>query len=117
MKAKYDIEIYATEKDEEPFSNWAESLKDRIAQRKIAARIRRATYGNFGDYKSIKGVQGLLEMREHYGSGFRIFYSIIDNKILLLLAGSTKKDQNKTIAKAKEYLTDHLTNIKKRSKK
>ena len=32
---------------------------------------------------------------------------IVGNKIVLLLAGSTKKDQNSTIAKAKEYLADY----------
>lgn len=46
-------------------------------------------------------------MREHYGSGYRIFYRILGNTIVLLLAGSTKKDQSTGIAKAKDYLTDY----------
>jgi putative addiction module killer protein len=46
-------------------------------------------------------------MREHYGSGYRIFYRIIENTIVLLLAGSTKKEQSTVIAKAKDYLADY----------
>jgi putative addiction module killer protein len=109
MKAKYNLEIYQ-ENDKAIFFEWLEDLKDLVAQRKITARIRRATFGNFGDYKSIKGVKGLFEMREHYGCGYRIFYTIIQGKVILLLAGSSKKNQNKAITKAKEYLNRYLAN-------
>ena len=44
-------------------------------------------------------------MREHYGAGFRIYYSMIGQKLVVILAGSTKRDQDKTIEKAKQYLT------------
>jgi putative addiction module killer protein len=107
MGPKYVIEEYVTETGETPFLDWVNSLKDRTAQRKIAVRLRRASFGNFGDCKNIKGAKGLWEMREHYGSGYRIFYRIIGNTIVLLLAGSTKKEQSKVIAKAKDYLTDY----------
>ena len=46
-------------------------------------------------------------MREHYGPGYRIFYSVIEGKVVLLLVGSTKKDQNKAISQAKDYLGDY----------
>ncbi|MGI0480713.1 type II toxin-antitoxin system RelE/ParE family toxin [Geminocystis sp. CENA526] len=105
--SKYELEIYTTDKGEIPFQDWLERLKDNKAQAKIAARLRRASFGNFGDYKIIKGAKNIFEMREHYGSGYRIFYSIINNKIILLLAGSTKKKQNETIIKAIEYFTDY----------
>ncbi len=104
---KYDIEEYATENGGTPFSKWSENLKDKTAQRKIYQRIDRASLGNFGDYKNIKGAKGIFEMREHYGPGYRIFYSIIENKIVLLLAGSIKRDQDKAIETAKKYLADY----------
>ena len=104
---RYEIEQYTKENGEIPFSEWIDDLKDKTAQRKILQRIRRASLGNFGDFKSIKGAKGIFEMREHYGAGYRIFYSIIGGKIVLLLAGSIKRDQNKTIKQAKEYLVDY----------
>ncbi len=104
---RYEIEQYTKENGEIPFSEWADSLKDQTAQRKIIQRINRASLGNFGDFKNIKGAKGIFEMREHYGAGYRIFYGIIENKIVLLLAGSIKRDQNKAIKQAKEHLADY----------
>lgn len=46
-------------------------------------------------------------MRIHYAQGLRIFYTIVGQKVILLLAGSSKRDQDRVIAKAKEYLADY----------
>ena len=104
---KYEIEAYITEKGKVPFQEWLESLKDATAQTKIMMRLSRAEYGSFGDFKSIKGAKGLFEMRDKHGAGLRIYYSIIEGKILLLLAGSTKRKQDKAILKVKEFLADY----------
>jgi putative addiction module killer protein len=45
-------------------------------------------------------------MRISYGQGFRIYYTIVGQKIVLLLAGSTKQGQAKAIVKAAEYLAE-----------
>ena len=78
----------------------------------IVARIDRATYGNFGDWKALSGAKGLFEMRIHYGQGYRIFYTVVDGRIILLLAGSEKRSQDKMIAKASEYLADYNRRVK-----
>lgn len=107
MTQIYDIEVYEDAQGKAPFSDWLLKLKDNLVKAKLHARIDRASLGNFGDWKSIKGTNGIHEMREHYGAGYRIYYIIIGKKVVLLLAGSTKRDQNKAIAKAKEYLADY----------
>lgn len=104
---KYEVEEYVTERGKVPFSQWLLNLKDKTGQAKLLARIRRATFGNFGDWKEIKGAKGLYEMREHFGPGYRIFYTIVGNKLIMLLAGSSKKDQKKAMAQAKKYLADY----------
>ena len=109
---KYGLEEYITDEGKKPFGEWFDNLKDKIARAKIIARVDRATYGNFGDWKDIKGAKGIFEMREHYGPGYRIFYTVLGRKVILLLAGSTKKDQRKAIAKAKQYLADYLERTK-----
>ncbi len=106
MAIRYTIEEYITEDGKTPFRDWVNHLKDQTAQRKVAVRLRRASFGNFGDCKRIKGAQSLREMREHYGGGYRIYYAVKNETVVLLLAGSTKKDQMKAIAKAKDYLAD-----------
>ena len=110
---RYEIESYVTEKGEAPFLKWLEQLKDKTAKTKLYARLERASHGNFGDWKDLKNAKGVYEMREHYGQGFRVYYSVEGQKIVLLLAGSTKKEQNKTIAKAKAHLADYKRRIEK----
>lgn len=104
---KYELETYETEKGKSPFQEWIDGIKDKTAKRKLYAKLERARFGHFGDVKNIKGTKRIFEMREHYGAGYRIFYSIIENKIVLLLAGSIKRDQNKAIEQAKKHLADY----------
>ncbi len=104
---KYDIEEYETERGKAPFADWLKRLKDKTGQAKLLARLTRASFGNFGDWKEIKGARRLYEMREHYGPGYRIFYTLVGDKLIVLLAGSSKKDQKKAVAQAKQYLADY----------
>jgi len=109
MDPAYEVHAYTTERGVSPFNRWLEGLKDKRAKAKVLARITRASFGNFGDWKKIAGRTGLREMRDHYGPGYRIYYSIEGQRIILLLAGSNKKDQKKAIAQASERLADYRT--------
>jgi len=82
------------------FRDWINSLKDRRAARKIAMRIDRAAYGNFGDVKSVG--EGVSEMRIHYGPGYRVYFVQRGNTLVVLLSGGSKRTQAKDIKKAKE---------------
>jgi len=113
---QYDIEEYIDLDGKNPFQSWLLSLKDETARGKLVARIDRASFGNFGDWKAIKGAKGLYEMREHYGQGYRVFYAKVGKKIILLLAGSVKRDQKKAIAEAKENFADYRERKKKNGK-
>src|ERR1700679_1873358 len=104
---EYQIEEYITANGKSPYAKWIGDLKDTVGRAKLAARIDRAVHGNFGDWKSLSGTKGVFEMRENYGPGYRIYYSIVRRKIILLLAGSAKRDQDRTIAKVREYIADY----------
>ena len=110
---EYRIEEYVTVGGKSPYADWFDGLKDTIARAKLMARIDRAAHGNFGDWKALAGAKGVFEMRESYGPGYRIFYRIAGRRIILLLAGSTKKDQSRAIAKAKAYWADYETRTRK----
>ena len=105
---RFDIEVYQSEAGYSPFEDWFRSIKDKKAQTLITARISRAALGNFGDWKSLQGAKGLCEFRIQYGPGFRIYYSVIGTRIVLLLAGSTKQSQEREIENARQYLTDYF---------
>jgi putative addiction module killer protein len=103
----YEILEYVMADGKKPFAEWLLSLRDKKARAKIRSRITRASLGNFGDWKSLAGGGGICEMREHFGVGYRIFYKLAGRKIILLLAGATKPEQDRMIAKAKEYLANY----------
>ncbi len=109
----YEIEEYLTETGESPFAEWLKGLRDLKAKNKILVCIRRASLGNLGDWKSLENAQGVFEMREHSGAGYRIYFSFVGKTVILLLAGSDKKDQNRTISTAKHYWADYQRRTKR----
>jgi len=105
----YELREYESQKGRSPFGEWFDGLKEKRVKAKIMARLDRASLGNFGDCKMLSGSGGIAELREHAGPGYRIDYCIIEDKMMLLLAGSLKRDQNRAVGKAKKYLADYLT--------
>lgn len=59
---------------------------------------------NFGDCKKI--YHEIFELRLKFGSGYRIYYTEIDNMIVLLINGGDKSTQTKDIEKAKSILQE-----------
>jgi putative addiction module killer protein len=100
-----EIIIYSTKDGKEPFSDWMDNLSKDYAAR-VSKRLLRVLLGNLGDFKSLG--DRLYELR--FNEGLRVYYSHIDNVVVLLLAGgnkNTKRDQSRDIEKAKEYLSDY----------
>lgn len=84
----------------ETFSDWLSGLKDGKAKIAITSRIRRIELGLMGDVKPIGS--GLSELRVDVGQGYRVYMKQRGNKLIIVLCGSQKKDQQKQINKAKE---------------
>jgi len=84
------------------FDAWLSSLKDRMANVRIAKRLDAMIDGHFGDHKMI--AENLYELRMFYGPGYRAYFTIRDGKIILLLSGGDKKSQVDDIRKAKTML-------------
>lgn len=100
-----DIIIYKTESGKEPLTEWITSIKDNTTRARIRTRLARILAGNLGEHKYLS--EGISEFKLDFGSGYRIYYSELNNIILLLLCGGDKKTQNKDIKKAIEYLNNH----------
>ena len=91
--------IYLIEKTIE-FDKWLKKLKARTARAKILFRLQRVESGNLGDIKPVS--HGITEMRIPHGKGYRIYYKIIEKRVVLLLIGGDKSTQEKDIEKAKK---------------
>ena len=81
------------------FRKWFKGLKDKIAQSLISARIRRISYGNFGDTKPVG--DGVSELRIDYGPGYRVYFTRRGREIVILLCGGIKTGQTGNIETAK----------------
>lgn len=82
----------------ETFTKWFEGLRDRIARKRIFARLDRLVQGLAGDTKPIG--QGVSELRIDYGPGYRVYYLRRGNTLIILLAGGDKNTQSKDIQTA-----------------
>ena len=81
------------------YEQWFRKLKDRQAQARIDARIRRIEItGNFGDVKPVG--EGISELRIDYGPGYRIYFARQGQALVILLAGGDKGTQDRDIKKA-----------------
>ncbi len=56
--------------------------------------------GNFGDHKFCGN--GVWELRIDLGAGYRIYYGLAGDRIVLLLCGGDKATQTRDIARAAE---------------
>lgn len=95
---------YKTEAGAEPVTEWLLSLKDNLVQAKLRLRLNRVAEGNFGDCSSVG--DGVSELREHIGAGFRMYFGQQGKTIVILLCGGTKRTQTSDINTAKRYWTD-----------
>jgi putative addiction module killer protein len=86
------------------YEKWFAKLKDSSVKIKILARLARVENGNFGDFKQLK--EDLFELRLFFGSGLRIYYTVQDDRVVLLLAGGDKSSQSKDIEKAIKLLNE-----------
>ena len=82
----------------EEFVAWLDTLKDKRAQVRIAARLRQAESGNLGDWQPIEGeVSGL---RVNYGPGYRLYFARRGRIIVVILNAGDKSTQKRDIRRA-----------------
>jgi putative addiction module killer protein len=82
------------------FIKWLNKLRDDRAVARINKRIKRLSEGNPGDVEPAG--DGISEMREDYGPGYRIYYKETKKEIIILLCGGDKRTQHTDIANAKK---------------
>ncbi len=80
------------------FDAWLDGLKDRVTVLRLKTRLRKAMLGNLGDVKPVGN--GVFEMREFFGSGWRMYYIKQADVIIVMLGDGDKSTQAADIATA-----------------
>jgi putative addiction module killer protein len=81
------------------FDDWLTGLRDMATRLRLARRLDKARRGNLGDIKPVG--DGVFEMREFFGPGWRMYYVERGNTIIVMLGGGDKSSQKADIAAAK----------------
>ena len=81
------------------FDHWLSSLKDRVGQKLIAARLDRLSQGHWGDCKAVGG--DIAELRIHTGPGYRVYCWREGDAVVVALGGGDKSSQASDIAAAR----------------
>lgn len=105
MATAFKLTYYIDGSGRKPFREWLYKLRDRTAIARITTGLERVELGNLGDHKSVGS--GVMELRINYGPGYRVYYALEGNQVVLLLIGGDKSTQNRDIETAKEYWMDH----------
>lgn len=95
--------------DSSPFYEWFKRL-DTAAANKVTTALYRLQYGNFSNVKPVGG--GVSEYKIDFGPGYRIYFGLEGNVLIILLCGGTKKMQQKDIEKAKMLWEEYKTRSK-----
>lgn len=96
---KYEILEYRKTNEKNVFHDWFFRL-DATAAAKVTAAIARLEAGNTSNVKSVG--DAVYEYKIHFGPGYRIYFAYAGKTIIILLAGGTKKRQNRDIKTAKK---------------
>ncbi len=65
---------------------------------RLGVRLDKAQRGLMGDVKPVGG--GVIEMREFFGPGWRMYYVEQNGVLIVMLGGDTKSTQSSDIATA-----------------
>ena len=99
-----DVRYYVASSGQSPFEDWFVGL-DAVAAAKVAVVLARLEQGNFSNVKPVG--EGVLEYRIDWGPGYRIYFGRDGDRLVIVLAGGTKKRQQRDIASAKAFWADY----------
>jgi putative addiction module killer protein len=105
-----DLVEYLDEKGRSPFENWFKRINAQAAA-KVTTALVRLEGGNTSNAESVGG--GVYELKMDFGPGYRVYFGYDGPEVVILLAGGTKKRQDKDIETAKK----RWNNYKERKKK
>ena len=94
---EYNSKVYTVRRTHE-FDAWLIGLRDRMTRIRLARRLERAQRGALGDVRPVG--EGVFEMREFFGPGWRMYFAQQGAVLLVMLGGGDKSTQQSDIAAA-----------------
>jgi putative addiction module killer protein len=86
------------------YAEWLDSLQHEAAA-KVVEAVFRMSQGNHSNIKAVGA--GVLERKVNFGPGYRIYFGRDGDRLVVLLGGSSKQDQQKAIEAARGHWRDY----------
>ena len=88
----------------EVFGTWLKGLRNQRAKVTILSRIERIEDDNFGDHRSVGS--GVSELRIDVGQGYRVYYTVRRNTVVILLCRGDKSSQRRDVRRAQRIANE-----------
>lgn len=105
-----EVREYLDQNGRSPYAEWFDDLNAQAAA-KVATAVTRISQGNFSNVKGVG--RGVFEHTLDFGPGFRIYFGRDGEQLVILLAGGTKKRQQRDIREAIARWQDYKQRKKK----
>lgn len=99
------IEHYITADGRDVVTEWLKKLRDARGKTAIVRRMDRMEKGNFGDHHFCR--DGVWELRVDVGPGYRVYYGLEEDALVLLICGGDKETQSRDIERAVSLLKEY----------
>lgn len=99
-----EVREYLDAEGKSPYAKWFDRLNVAAAV-KVTTAVHRMEQGNFSNVKGVGA--GVYEFRIDFGPGYRIYFGKDGDRLVILLAGGTKKRQDADITAAKANWRDY----------
>jgi putative addiction module killer protein len=86
------------------YIDWLRRLRDNRAKVAIIRRVVRIEEGNFGFHRFCR--DNVWELRIDSGPGYRVYYALSGQRLVLLLCAGDKRTQDADIGRAVDYWQD-----------
>ena len=106
------LKEYEAEDGRSPFGLWFASL-NAVAAAKVVVALNKIERGAVSNVKTVGS--GVSEYRIDFGPGYRVYFGIDGQSLVILPIGGTKKRQQRDIDTAKALWADYRTRKKGRS--
>jgi putative addiction module killer protein len=106
-----NIEHYVTDTGVDVVQDWLSGLRDKQVRWTILRRLDRIKDNNLGRVRPLR--KGVWELKIDIGPGFRVYYALVGQTIILLLCGGDKSSQDADIHRAVGYWEDYQERIRR----
>jgi len=96
-----EVDYYRTSAGRQPAREWLSRIKDTLTQAILYKRIRQAGLGQFGKTRNVGS--GVWELKINYGPGYRVYYGLHKDELILILMAGSKRTQKSDIQNARGY--------------